>query len=253
MIAATGVLAIASAGAVIARADDQSARTAQRTGGLAVSPAKIERQVSVGSGNIVKVANNSGEALTVTVAARPWTQSSSGLVSPNRRRTLSAMTVSEGSFTLAPGASKDVTVTLASAPAGGALYGALEVIGLPRNIDSRKGVVAGHRIIGAIRLNPATRTYSLTAGSAKVAKRMVVLPVRSTGNSADPVSGTVRVQGPLGTRQGSIKATRILPGKSVSLPLVSASGLAAGSYTATVTLRQGDQRFTVTKRLRVRR
>ena len=61
------------------------------------------------------------------------------------------------------------------------------------------------------------------------------------------------MRGPLGTRQGSIKATRILPGKRVSLPLVSTKGLTAGSYTATVTLRQGDKRFTVSKRIRVRR
>ena len=61
------------------------------------------------------------------------------------------------------------------------------------------------------------------------------------------------MRGPLGTRQGSIKATRILPGKRLSLPLVSARGLPAGSYTATVTLRQGDKRFNLTKRLRVRR
>ena len=42
----------------------------------------------------------------------------------------------------------------------GSLYGALEVVGLPRNAATRKGVVTGYRIIGALRYNPADRTYS---------------------------------------------------------------------------------------------
>ncbi len=80
-----------------------------------------------------------------------------------------------------------------------------------------------------------------------------MLPVRSTGNTNDAVSGTVRVKGPLGTRQGSVRATRILPGKQVNLALVSSKGLPAGSYTATVTLKQGTLRTTITKKLRVKR
>ena len=220
VVAAAGVLAVAAAGAVIARADEQSARSAQTSGGLAVSPAHDRaRQPAAGAANVVTVANNSREALTVSVKARPWTQSSSGLASPNRRRSLSGVTVSDDSFTLAAGAKRDVTVTLGGAPAGGSLYGALEVVGLPRTAATRKGVVTGYRLIGALRYNPATPTYALTGAAAKVSKGTIVLPVRSTGNTAEPVTGTVRVRGPLGTRQGSIKATRILPGKRVSLPL----------------------------------
>jgi len=251
--AAAGVLAVATAGAVIARADDQNARTAQATGGLAVSPAQIERPAAAGAANVVTLANNSRETLNITVKARPWTQSSSGLASPNRRRTLSGVTVSDGSFTLAAGAKRDVTVTLGGAPAGGSLYGALEVVGLPRTAQTRKGVVTGYRLVGALRYNPATPTYALSVASAKVSKGMIVLPIRSTGNTAEPVTGTVRVRGPLGTRQGSIKATRILPRKRVSVPLVSTKGLTAGRYTATVSLRQGDKRFNVSKRITVRR
>ena len=48
VVAAAGVLAVATAGAVIARADDQSARSAQSAGGLAVSPAQIERSAAAG-------------------------------------------------------------------------------------------------------------------------------------------------------------------------------------------------------------
>ncbi len=150
-------------------------------------------------------------------------------------------------------ASKSVTVTLGGAPAGGSLYGALEVVGLPSKAKTGKGVVTGYRLIGALRYNPATPTYALSGAAAKVSKSMIVMPVRSTGNTAQPVTGTVRVRGPLGTRQGSIKGTRILPGKRVSLPLVSTKGLAAGRYTATVSLRQGGKRFNISKRITVRR
>ena len=250
LVAAVGVVAVATAGAVIARADEQSARTAQSSGGLRVSPAKIERQAAPGVASPVKVTNNSREALTISVNARPWTQSSSGLASPNRRRTLSGVTISEKEFTLAPGAEKDLTVTQT---AGTSMYGALEVVGLPRNASTRKGIVTGYRIVGALRFNPAVRTYNVSAGAAKVSKGFIVLPVRNTGNTVEPVSGSVRVSGPLGTRQGSVKATRILPGKRVSVPLVSTKGLTAGTYRASVTLRQGDKRFTVSKQIRVRR
>ena len=61
-------------------------------------------------------------------------------------------------------------MTLGGAPAGGSLYGALEVIGLPRNAATRKGVVTGYRLIGALRYNPATPTYALTGAAAKVSK-----------------------------------------------------------------------------------
>jgi hypothetical protein len=250
LVAAAGVVAVATAGAVIARADDPSARTAQSAGGLRVSPAGVERDAAPGVANPVTVANRSRESLTITVNARPWTQSSSGATSPNRRRTLRGVTISDKEFTLAPGASKEVMVTQTS---GSSLYGALEVIGLPRDADEQKGIVTGYRIVGALRYHPTARTYKLSAGKAKISKGFIVLPVRNSGNTVEPVTGTVRVKGPLGTRQGSIKATRILPRKRISLPLVSAKRLTAGRYTATITLRQGTERVEITKRIRVRR
>jgi hypothetical protein len=117
-------------------------------------------------------------------------------------------------------------------------------------------VVTGYRLVGALRYTPAASSYNLATGAVKLkgkgSKRMLTLTLRNNGNTIQPVSGTVRVRGPLGTRQGSVKATRVLPGKRISLPLVSARGLQRGRYTATVTLRQGDKRFNITKRVRVR-
>jgi hypothetical protein len=250
LVAAAGVLAVATAGAVIARADDPPAHTAQSEGGLWVSPAGIERQAAAGVANPVTVANRSRETLTITVNARPWTQSSSGSTSPNRRRSLRGVTVSDKEFTLAPGATKDLTVTQTS---GSSLFGALEVIGLPRDAEDEKGIVAGYRIVGALRYNPAAPTYKLSAGKAKISKRFIVLPVRNSGNTVESVMGSVSVKGPTGLRRDSIESTRILPRKRVSIPLMSTKRLTAGRYRVTVTLRQGDQRFEVTKRVRVRR
>jgi hypothetical protein len=256
-IAAAGVVAAIAGGAVIARADDPPARAAQATGGLAISPIVIERQATVGASNILTVANKSREAVNVTVAARPWTQSASGKTSPNRRKTLPEIAVSEDSFTLAPGANKEVTVTLRSAPRGNSLYGAVEVIGLPRDVASRKGVVAGYRLIGTMRLNPAAKTYNLSAGAARIvgkgSNRTLTLAVRNAGNTIDPVTGSVRLRGPLGTREVPVDGTRILPGKSLRLALARTSRLQPGRYTAVVSLRQGSERLNVTKRIRVRR
>ena len=258
-IAAAGALAAIAGGAVIAGADGMPsrARAPQGAGGLSMTPVTIERPAAVGAANAVTIGNNSGDPVDVTVSARPWTQSAGGAVSPNRRSTLAAIAVSDGAFTLAPGAGKEVTVTLRSAPAGGALYGALEVVGLPRGVEQRKGVALGYRLIGSLRLKPSTRVYSLKAGAAKFsgkgAARTLTLGLRNAGNTIEPVGGSVRLRGSLGTGNATIKATRILPGKSVALALSPANALPAGTYAATVTLTQAGHKTTIAKRIRVRR
>jgi hypothetical protein len=256
-IAAAGVLAAIAGGAVIARADDPGARTAQSSGGLSASPVLIERTTQVGGTNTVTVANRSGGTLDVTVNARPWTQSASGLVSPKRTATLANMDVSEKSFELAPGKTKDVTLTLKSAPAGGYLYGAIEVVGVPNDLAKRKGVVAGYRILGSLRFNSPAPVYNLKLGAAKVAgkgsKKTLTLAVRNAGNTIAPVTGTVRLKGPTGTKNLSVKGTRILPGKNIALGLASGSSLSAGKYTATVALTQAKKKTTISKRITLRR
>jgi hypothetical protein len=256
-IAVAGVLAAIAGGAVIARADDPSARTAQATGGLSASPVMIERNTEVGAVNTMKIANKSAKALAVTVNARPWTQSSSGIVSPKRSSALGGVEVSEKEFTLAPGTEKEVTVTLKSAPSAGYLYGAVEIVGLPTDLDKRKGVVAGYRILGSLRYNSTAPVYSLKLGAAKIAgkgaDKTLTLAVRTAGNTIAPITGTVRLKGPTGTKNASVKGIRILPGKMVALGLLSGSSLSAGSYTATVTLTQNKQKTTITKKITVRR
>lgn len=248
-VVAAGVLVAGGAG--LAQAGDaRNGRIAADDGGLSVSPFGVERTAAVGAKDEITIANRSKAALTITVKARPWTQSASGAVSPNRRSTLGAVKVSEGDFTLAPGQERKLDVTLGATAANGSLYGALEVVGVPEDVASRKGVVTGYRLVGALRYHPSAKTYKLTAGTPKVSKGQVLLPLRSEGNTNDAVTGTVRLKGALGTKNGSIKATRILPGKRVNLAL--GKNLRAGSYTATVSLKQGKLKTTVTKKLRVK-
>jgi hypothetical protein len=252
---AVGVLAVAAAGgAVIANADD-GARAAQAKGGLAISPVAIERVgATPGVADTITVANRSGDPLEIEVAARPWKQSSSGRVSPNRRSTLDEVAISEDDFTLAPNTTRQVTVTL---PGGGSLYGALEIVGLPDDADERKGVVTGYRLLAPLRYHPAVPEYDLRAGSVKVVghgkHRRLTLRVRNRGNTIAPVTGSIRLRGALGTRSRSIKSTKILPGETVRLTLMSARRVRAGRYRATVKLEQATERVRVTKKLRVRR
>ena len=260
-MAVAGVLAVAAGGAVIVGAanGEPSGQSAAVVRGLSVKHMSaegmaVDRNAQAGAANVFEIENNSKTALAVTVKARPWTQSSSGLVSPNRRRELSSVGLSDTEFTLGRGEAKSLTVTLRDAAS---VYGALEIIGLPADAASRKGVVAGYRIVSSLRYNPAARTYSLKAGAAKMtgsgSKRALALTIRNAGNTVEPVKGRVRLSGPLGTRNGSIKSTRILPGKRVALALAPASGLQAGTYKATVTLTQGKQKTTITKTVRVKR
>ena len=242
--------AVVAAGAVIAQADGTKAGAAALTGGLAIENGLIERQAAAGAANQVKVENRSNDAMTVAVTPRPWLQSASGAVSPNRRSTLRDVGVSENAFTLKPGETREIVVTLKT---GTPQYGALEVVGLPTDIAKRKGLVTGYRVVSALRYTPATKTYALKVGSAKVKAKMVTLSVKNSGNTTDPVSGTVRLKGPLGTRQGSLKATRLLPGKTISIGVISAKGLPAGKYTATVAIKQGTFKANVTKKLNVKR
>jgi hypothetical protein len=220
-------------------------------GGLSLMPATIEHNAQPGALTTMTVANRSKTPLAVTVAVRPWVQSASGKVSPNRRATLPGVSVDKTSFTLAPGAEQAVTATLSSSPSAGYLYGAIEAVGVPTDVSKRKGVVLGYRLVGALRILPATPKTGLSAGKAKAVKGTAVVAVKSTGNTLAPVSGTVRVKGTSGTKRIALAATKILPGKSINVPL--GSKLAKGSYTATLSLKQGGKTaLTATKKFKVK-
>ena len=228
---------------------------AAAAGGLSVTPAILEQTARSGASGTVTIANTSSRKLKVTVRARPWRQARSGAVAADRRRTLSRYTtVRAGSFTLAPGVSRAVSVRLRRVPSRKSLYGSLDVVGKP--VRKRSGINVAYRIVGSLRFNPraGARRYRVKPGAAHVARKQLSLSVRNGGNTIDPVGGTVSVSGPGGGRSATIAGVKILPGKGVRLPLLSIAGLRAGRYTASVTLTQaGRNRVSVTRKFRIRR
>jgi hypothetical protein len=243
-LGAAGTAAVqgAAAGGSAARAND---------GGLSVMPAVIEHNAQPGALATLTVANRSAAPLDVTVTPRPWVQAVTGKVSPNRRATLPGVSVSQAKFTLQPGAETKVTATLGSAPSAGYLYGAMEVVGVPSDAAKRKGVVLGYRLVGSLRVLPAAPKYSITAGNVKASGSTAVIPVKNAGNTVDAVTGSVKVKGASGTKNLTVAAVKILPGKTVNLP--AGTKLAKGSYTATVALTQrGKKALSVSKKFKVK-
>jgi hypothetical protein len=253
-----GVVAVATSGAAITNAKSRGISSTER--GLALkhlgvdTGMAVDRTAAAGAADVFEIENNSKGSLEITVTARPWTQSSSGVASPNRRRELSGVTLSDSTFTLDRGEKKQVQVTLRDAKS---MYGALEIVGLPSNFKKRKGVVAGYRLVSALRYNPSEPKYSLKARSAKLRgkgrDRALSLTVRNSGNTVEPITGKVRLKSALGTRNRSISSVRILPRKTVAIPLVPARGLRAGTYTAEVTLMQGKNKTKIKKKIRIKR
>jgi hypothetical protein len=244
-IAVAALPAALCAGGVALAADNHSFHAAQTAGGLAISPAILTHAPQPGSLGTMTVTNRSAKPLSVTVTPRPWTQSAAGDFSA-RKGTLGSVKLSTSSFTLAPNTEQRVDVSLTAVPAGGSLYGALEVIGLPTDADKRTGVVLGYRLVGSLRLPPAQKKLSLSAGQVKRVGRAVVLPLTNGGNTIDPISGDITVKSARGTLNDNIDDLRILPGKKVNLEL--ASSLKSGSYSATVTLEQGGTKLLTAKR-----
>jgi hypothetical protein len=211
---ALGLTLAAAAGGVATAAT--AGHAARATGGLSLTPVIVEQKAAAGPLGPYTVTNRSRTALAVTVAARPWKQASNGSVQPDRRRSLPGVSVAQPAFTLAPGQSQAVGVTVDAIPAAGALYGALEVIGLPLNAQKAKGVVLGYRLVGTLRLTPAVPVHKLRP-RAKVRGRTLVLDVTNRGNTVDPVSADVTLEDPRGTRNPPVRPVRILPGRTVRL------------------------------------
>jgi hypothetical protein len=229
-------------------------------GGLSISPALVEHLAQPGAVGSIEIKNTTSVPLAITVAARPWRQARSGAVAPDRRKTLAKQVrVSAGAFTLAPGARRSVDFTLLSAPSAGSLYGAMEVVGTPPKPKKKTGILVAYRLVGSLRLTPATarRKLALKLGAARLvgkgAKRSIKVALRNTGNTVDPVSGTARVSGARGTRTVSIAAKRIVPGATIDLQLGAAKSLPKGSYRARISLFQaGKPVLSTTRRFRIR-
>jgi len=257
---ALGAAAVAGLAATqIAFADAPSApRATAAQGGLAVTPPRLETTARRGASGTVTITNSTSRKLRMTVRARPWRQARNGDVAADRGRRLGNVSLSSTRFTLAPGSTRAVTVTLGRVPSRGSQYGALDVVGKPTR--RRRGINVTYNLISSLRFNPtaSTRRLRLSAGRVRVtgrgSSRALLLQVRNRGNTVDPVGGSADVSGSGGGRSGSITGKSILPGKMINLRVMSLSGLRRGTYRASITLSQaGRNRLSVTRTFRIRR
>ena len=92
--------------------------------------------------------------------------------------------------------------------------------------------MTGYRLVSSLRYAAATAKSSISTGAVKIVgsgkNKALTISVRNTGNTLDPVTGTIKLKSALGTKNASVKGTRILPGKSIRLPLVTGNALKAG-------------------------
>ncbi len=251
-----GAVALAAAGlatgGVIAQADDAAPRAKASAGGVSVTPQTVEHTARKGSLGSVTIKNTTSDTLKMTVRVRPWIQNrTTGQVNPNLNVSLSRyMRANRSSFNLAAGASKVVSIMQRRTPPGGSLYAAIEVLGKPRHAKARNGIIPNYRVVGRLRANPSRKRVSLRAGRigyiGRGSGRQVVMPIRNTGNTLDPIGGSVTFTGPTG-KTNALKAITPIPGQVVNLIGGHISTFKKGRYTARWSITQGTKRYTAVR------
>lgn len=244
---------VAGAVAVLAPAfGPATGQASAAAGGLSVSPAIVEHAAQAGNVGTITIANTTSAALAVNVSVRPWVQSRTGAVTPNPRSTLGDVRLSRSSFTLGAGARQTVSLTLLGKPAGGSLYGSIQVLGTPQRGSVRTGISLAYRLISTLRLDAAHKLLKLQAANLAItgggARRVLVLNVRNAGNTVDPIGGSVLLKGPRGTVNENVVTARILPGATVQMTLGSLRGVPAGVYTVSIALVQDGRKLLVLAR-----
>ena len=126
----------------------------------------------------------------------------------------------------------------------------IEAFGKPRNAKARNGIIPQYKVVGRLRDNPAKKKTSLRAGTigfvGSGAGREVVMPIRNTGNTLDPIGGSVTFTGPTG-KTNALKAITPIPGQVVNLIGGHISTFKKGKYTARWSITQGTKRYTAVR------
>jgi hypothetical protein len=241
-----------SAGVVVTLAIVGSAiPAAAAPSGTSITPAILEHVAQVGPVGSVVITNATKGALTMTVVARPWTQSLRGVPTPDAHHTLSRyLRLSSTAFHLAAGTSRTVKLRLLHTPPGHSLFGNLDVLGKPKK--RKTGVTLDFRLISSVRLDPpaAKRIIRVKLGAARVTAGAVVVRVLNGGNTVDPITASARISGARSRRPTS-STSRILPGHAVDMQISRRSGLAKGVHTATITVTQAGRRVAAQRTFRV--
>ncbi|MBE2316179.1 hypothetical protein DVA67_009345 [Solirubrobacter sp. CPCC 204708] len=255
-----GALGLAVAGAatgsVIARADESApvAQAAQQ-GGVSITPATVERTAKRGAVGTITIKNTTKDTMRVTVNVRPWIQNrNTGAVALNTRASLSPyVRASPQTFNLRPG-ERRVTFNMRRMTASGSLYAGFQVFAKQTKAKARNGIIPQWDLRGKMRLNPTRKNPNLRIGAADVVgrgnNRSLILAVRNTGNTLDPVGGTVSITGPT-SRNATIPQVGVVPGQVVYLKGGALRGMRAGNYTATWNVTIGGKRFTQKRTFRL--
>ncbi len=214
------------------------------SGGLSVTPGILEHVAQPGGGGSLKVSNTTSRPMKVSLAVRPWLQSRSGSVAPNRRRVLGKVRPNRLSFGLRAGGTRTVRLRLARRPKGRSLYGAVEVTGTPKRRRG-KGVRIAYRLVTSLRLYPPAGARRFRARPGRLFEHGTVrhgalfLAVKNAGNTIDPIGARVRISGHRHTLSGVVAPKTILPGATVNLRLTRLRGtLPRGRYRIGVRLTQ---------------
>lgn len=249
-----GALGLAIAGAatggVIARADDSApAAQAAQQGGVSITPALVEKTAKRGAVGTITIKNTTKDTMKVTVVVRPWIQNrSTGAVALNTKASLAPyVKATPQSFNLPPG-ERRVTFNMRRMTASGSLYAGFQVFAKQVKAKARNGIVPQWDLRGKMRLNPSRKNPNLRLGATDVAgrgnNRSLILAVRNTGNTLDPVGGTVKITGPT-ARNATIPQVAVVPGQVVYLKGGALRGMKAGNYTAQWDVTIGGKKFSV--------
>jgi hypothetical protein len=257
---AAGALSVAvvgsATGGVIAQADNSAPRAqAAQQGGVEITPAMVERTAKKGAVGSFTVKNSTKDTLRVTVTVRPWTQNrTTAAVQANLRASLSPyVRASPQTFDLRPG-TRSIKLNMRRMTSSGSLYGGIQVFAKQKKKKARNGIIPQYNVIGRLRLNPVRKRPNLRVGATDVVgrgnNRSLILAVRNTGNTLDPVGGTVKITGPTG-RNATIPQVGVVPGQVVYLKGGALRGMKAGNYTATWSITQGTKRYTAKRTFRL--
>src|SRR5262249_17376568 len=152
-------------------------------------------------------------------------------------------------FNLAPG-QRTVTLNMRRVTASGSLYAGFQVFAKQVKAQARNGIIPQWDLVGRVRLNPARKNPNLRVGATDVVGRgdgrQLILAVRNTGNTLDPVGGTVTIKGPT-PRNATIPQVGIVPGQVVYLKGGSLKGMKGGNYTATWSVTIGGKKYNVNR------
>ena len=219
-----GALGLAVAGtatgSVIASADDTApvARAAQQ-GGVSITPASVETTAKRGSVGSITVKNTTRDTMRVTINVRPWIQ--------NRCHRHGRPEHARQPVAVRAGVAADVHAQAGRAPrqlqhapddrVGLALRRLPGVRQAGQARRRRNGIIPQWDLRGKMRLNPSRKNPNLRIGATDVVgrgnNRSLILAVRNTGNTLDPVGGTVRITGPT-ARNATIPRSASSPARS---------------------------------------